>query len=90
VIITDHFGTRKNRHDSDTKLDGSEDMAVIGGTEEDGKITIEFSIPLASDDYSDKPLVPGERTPVLLAYGPQDNFTKVHVIEAEAKGDITL
>jgi hypothetical protein len=90
VIITDHFGTRKDRHDSDTKLDGSEDVTVIGGSEEDGKTTVEFTIPLASDDSSDKPLVPGESTPILLAYGPQDNFTKVHTIEAEAKGDITL
>jgi len=90
VVVTDHFGTRKDRHASDTKLKGSEDVVVIGGTEEGGKTTIEFSIPLVTDDPNDKPLVPGESTLVLLSYGSQDNFTKVHTIEAEAKGDIKL
>ena len=90
VFIADHIGTRKDRHDPNTRLDGSENVLSIGGYEEGGRTRIEFMIPLASNDKNDKPLVPGERTPVLLCYGPQDNFTKVHTIEAEAKGDITL
>lgn len=90
VFIADHFGTHKDRHAVDTRVQGTSDVQLLGGSETGGRTRLEFSIPLDSGDARDKPLRPGERVPVLLCYGPQDNFTRMHTIEAEAKGDITL
>ena len=61
-------------------------VSILSG----GRTKIEFLVPLVSGDAQDKPLRKGERVPVLLCFGPQDNFTKAHTVEAEAKGDITL
>jgi hypothetical protein len=78
VVISDQVGTRIDRHDADVKNKGTQDV-VVGGGYEAGNITrIEFSIPLVSNDSRDKPLQPGARVPILLCFGPQDNFTKVH------------
>jgi hypothetical protein len=90
VVISDQFGVRIDRHDADIRNKGTQDVVTVGGSESDGRSRIEFTIPLVSGDSLDKPLQPGERVPILLCFGPQDNFTKVHTIEAEAKGDITL
>jgi hypothetical protein len=90
TFLDDHVGTHKDKHNADTKLKGSRNVELLGGNEADGRTRLEFTIPLDSGDPKDKPLAPGERLPLLLCYGPQDNFTKVHTVEAEAKGDITL
>ena len=90
VVLEDHYGTRKGRHTVDTELEGSEDLVVIGGEESNGITRIEFTIPLDSGDDSDRALVPGNRYPVLLAYGKADDLGKGHSIPAEAKGEITL
>jgi len=90
VFIDDHVGTHKDKHGADMKLSGTRDVQLVGGTEVDGRTRLEFTMPLDSGDPRDKPLAPGERVPLLLCYGDQDNVTRVHTIEAEAKGDITL
>ena len=90
VVLEDHYGTRKGRHAADTDLEGAENTELIGGFERDGVTQIEFAIPLDSGDEADRALVPGERYPVLLAYGKADDFGKGHSIPAEAKGEITL
>jgi hypothetical protein len=90
VVISDQVGTRIDRHDADTRNKGTQDVVAGGGSESGGRTKIEFLVPLVSGDAQDKPLRRGERVPVLLCFGPQDNFTKVHAVEAEAKGDITL
>jgi hypothetical protein len=90
VVISDQVGTRIDRHDADVKNKGTQDVVVGGGSESGNRTRIEFSIPLVSNDSQDKPLQPGERVPILLCFGPQDNFTKAHTVAAEAKGDITL
>jgi hypothetical protein len=90
VVLEDHYGTHKGRHTVDTELEGSEDLIVTGGGESNGITRIEFTIPLDSGDASDRVLVPGNRYPVLLAYGKADDLKKGHSIPAEAKGEITL
>jgi hypothetical protein len=90
VVLEDHYGTRKGRHEEDTELDGAADVELIGGFERNGVTQVEFTIPLDSGDEADRALVPGERYPLLLAYGKADDFGKGHTIPAEAKGEITL
>lgn len=77
--IVDHFGDKETGHSSDKKLGGSENATLVGGTEEGGVTTIEFTIPLASaDNYDTKIDVNGE-TMVLLAYGAgRDSFRSKH------------
>ncbi|MBN1835885.1 MAG: hypothetical protein JW820_08540 [Spirochaetales bacterium] len=90
AFIEDHAGTHKDKHGADTRLEGTRDVELVAGSEADGRTRLEFTIPLDSGDPRDKPLVPGERVPLLLCYGPDDSVTRVHTIEAEAKGDIRL
>ncbi|MBN1838356.1 MAG: hypothetical protein JW820_21025 [Spirochaetales bacterium] len=90
AFIEDHVGTHKDKHGADTRLKGTRDVELLDGSETDGRTRLEFTIPLDSGDPRDKPLTPGERVPLLLCYGADDSFTRVHTIEAEAKGDITL
>ena len=90
TVVADHFGTRRDQHQDDVRLGGTNDVELVSGSESGNRTVIEFTIPLDSGDRYDKVLVPGARTPILLCYGPQDNFTRVHAVEAEAMGDITL
>lgn len=73
--ITDEFGDGERTHKSDDKLGGKNNATLIGGSEEGGVTTIEFSIPLKSDDKTDSVIDPSGKTVVLLAYGgKRDSF----------------
>ncbi len=79
VTLTDDFGDTPVGHKVDDKLGGTEDVTLIGGTEENGKTTIEFAIPLASADANDGPIDVKADSLVLLAYGPdRDSFKVKH------------
>jgi hypothetical protein len=79
VTLSDDFGDTPTGHKPDDKLGGTEDVAVIGGSEENGATTIEFSIPLASADANDGTITVDGDTVVLLAYGPdRDSFKVKH------------
>lgn len=79
VKIKDEYGTAGTQHKSDTKIGGTDDVTVIGGTEENGSTTIEFSIPLNSGDAKDGVIDPTADTKVILAYGPErDSFRLKH------------
>ena len=69
VKIADEFGTSSTGHKKDSKLGGTTDVEVLGGTEEDGVTTIEFAIPLKSEDSNDSEIVVDGDTIVLLGYG---------------------
>lgn len=69
VKLSDEFGTSNTGHDTDTKLGGTEDVEVLGGTEDKGMTTIEFAIPLKSADTKDGAIEVDGDTLVLLAYG---------------------
>lgn len=68
--IVDHFGTKATGHAADTKGGGSEDVTLVGGSEDSGLTTIEFSMPVNSGDKMDGSLSVDGDTILLLAYGP--------------------
>lgn len=77
--IVDEYGTKETQHKSDKKLEGSVDATLIGGTEIDGKTTIEFVIPLDSGDKNDTKIDVDGDTIVLLGYGAgRDSFRAKH------------
>lgn len=79
VKIVDEFGTTATGHKSDEKLGGTDDVTVVGGSEEGGVTTIEFIIPLKSADKNDGSLDVNGDTVVLLAYGAgRDSFRSKH------------
>lgn len=79
VKILDEFGDKENAHSPDKKLGGTEDVTVVGGTEENGVTTLEFVIPLKTEDKHDTTIDPGGDTTVLLAYGGgRDSFRAKH------------
>jgi hypothetical protein len=79
VKIVDEFGDQETGHSIDTKLGGSEDVTVIGGSEEGGVTTLEFAIPLDSGDKSDNVINVNSDTKIILAYGAgRDSFLPRH------------
>lgn len=76
--ITDHYGKSAVAHAADTTNDGSEDVTLVGGSEEKGVTTIEFSMPINSSDANDSVLTTDGDTVVLLAYATRDSFKARH------------
>lgn len=79
VKITDEYGVKTTSHKSDEKIGGTSDVTLVGGSEEGGVTSIEFTIPLSSGDSKDAKLDPNGETVVLLAYGSgRDSFRSKH------------
>ncbi|WP_419175156.1 DOMON domain-containing protein [Desulfosediminicola sp.] len=79
VTIVDEFGVTATGHKADDKVGGTENVKVVGGTEEGGMTTIEFVIPLNSGDEKDGVIDPNADTLLLLAYGGgRDSFRAKH------------
>lgn len=77
--IIDDFGVKDNAHKSDKKLGGTSDAVLVGGSEEGGITTVEFLVPLKSEDIYDNTLDVNGETIVLLAYGAgRDSFKSKH------------
>jgi hypothetical protein len=88
--IDDDYGVDNNAHKSDTKLDGTSDVTLIGGTEEGGVTTIEFAIPLDSGDKTDTKIDVNGDTIVLLAYGSgRDSFLAKHKYRTALKVNLS-
>lgn len=88
--IDDDYGVDNNAHKSDTKLDGTSDVTLIGGTEEGGVTTIEFAIPLDSGDKNDTKIDVNGDTIVLLAYGAgRDSFLAKHKYRTALKVNLS-
>ena len=86
VTLSDDFGDSPSGHKPDDKLGGTEDVTLVGGSEENGATTIEFSIPLASADANDGNIAVNGETVVLLAYGPdRDSFKIKHKFRTAMK-----
>jgi hypothetical protein len=79
VSILDEFGTHPVRHGRDSKIGGIDNVTVVGGTEEGRTTTLEFKIPIQSDDKFDSSLDVNGDTTVILAYGPdRDSMRMKH------------
>jgi hypothetical protein len=88
--IDDDYGVDENSHKSDTKLDGTSDVTLVGGTEEGGVTTIEFTIPLDSADKNDTKIDVNGDTIVLLAYGAgRDSFLAKHKYRTALKVNLS-
>lgn len=88
--IVDEFGDSENNHSPDDKLGGSEDVTLVGGTEEGGKTTIEFTMPLQSADKYDNAITVDGDTTVLLAYGgARDSFKLKHQYRTALKVNLS-
>ncbi len=90
VELADHFGTDENAHKSDTNLEGTSDVTLVGGTESGGITTIEFTIPMASADKNDTKIDVNGDTTVLLAYGAgRDSFLSKHKYRSALKVNLS-
>ncbi|MDD4310707.1 MAG: T9SS type A sorting domain-containing protein [Candidatus Cloacimonetes bacterium] len=78
--IRDDWGTSATTHASDLSLGGSSDVTIIEGTEAGGITSLHFTLPLVTEDSFDRPLMPGQSYPIILARGSNgtDNFTGGH------------
>lgn len=83
VTIKDDFGSAATQHKTDKKIGGAENVTTVGGSEEGGVTTIEFTMPLNSGDDKDNVLDPNGDTVVILAYGTErDSFRTKHKYHA--------
>lgn len=88
--ILDEFGDSDKTHKSDKKLGGTSDVTLVGGTEEGGMTTIEFTLPLKSADKHDGALDVAGETTVLLAYGAgRDSFKAKHKYRSTFKVNLS-
>jgi len=78
----DHYGTTKNKHGEDEKIDGKSDVTNVSGSEQDGRTVIEFTVPLNSRDATDKPVSREGNNTILLAYGRSDSVVLKHRFRA--------
>lgn len=79
VNVTDAYGVRPKEHISDTAMSGKNNITDISGSQKGKLTTIEFAMPINSDDKADVKLSLKEYTKVLLAYGKgKDNFRQRH------------
>jgi hypothetical protein len=88
--IWDAYGTAPtgNNHPPDEDLGGTTDITAFAGTEEDGVTRFEAQIPLDSGDEYDQALEPGGSYPIIVAIGPEDEFSAYHL--RYDRGELTL
>lgn len=88
--IVDEFGATEATHKSDKKLGGTDDATLVGGTEEGGVTTIEFTMPLQSADTNDTKIDVNGDTNVLLSYGAgRDSFKTKHKYRSSHKVNLS-
>lgn len=88
--LQDDFGTDEYQHKPDTKLGGTSDVTLVGGTETGGMTTIEFTIPFSSNDTNDSNIDVNGDTTVLLAYGAgRDSFIPRHTYRTAVKVNLS-
>ncbi len=78
VKIFDEFGTKTNQHAKDSKQGGQNNVTLINGNEDGKTTTLEFSIPLNSEDGMDGTIDPTGNNTVLLAWGERDSRKMGH------------
>ena len=69
TIISDEFGAGEIQHEPVERLGGKSDIRLIGGKEEGGVTTIEFTTPLVSRDTKGGRIDPAGDTTVLRPMG---------------------
>lgn len=82
-IIDDHFGVNPVSHKADTLIGGKNNLIESSCTEEEGKTTLSFTIPLDSGDEKDGVLKKGKENKVIFAAGKKDDLRKKHFVRAK-------
>jgi len=90
TTIQDHYGNQLINHAHDSDLGGTDDVTVLGGSEDANGTMLHFSIPLDSGDQYDKPLSAGTKHKVLLAYGTTDDYGTQHAQTHRTSLELTL
>ncbi|RKX78764.1 MAG: hypothetical protein DRP60_05175 [Spirochaetes bacterium] len=85
VYVRDDYGSWYTSHDSDISMNGSEDIEVLGGGEDESGTTVQFRKPLSSEDANDHTFTIGEEIPVIFAYSNEDSFTGMHLKKGKTK-----
>ncbi len=85
VFIRDDYAKSAFHHSSDTELEGTEDITLISGNEENGVTTVNFTRPLVSNDEYDFNPIAGEEVTVMLAFGETDDFESIHKVAFKQK-----
>lgn len=80
--VVDHYGTMKDKHKGDDKIDGQTNVSNVSGSEEGGATEVAFTMPLNSGDAKDTPLSLDGDNIVLLAYGKSDRIVLKHKFRA--------
>jgi hypothetical protein len=86
--VFDHYGTTKNKHKEDDKIEGSTDLSNVSGSEQNGTTVLAFTIPLDSGDAKDRP-INREENFVLLAYGRSDSIVLKHRFRSLSKVNLS-
>lgn len=90
AVISDEFGNEDNNHSPDSKLGGTDDVTLVGGTEEGGVTTVEFTMPLKSADKNDTEIKVDGDTTVLMSYGGgRDSFKSKHQYRTALKVNLS-
>jgi len=85
-VVSNQFGVGNTRHEPVEKLGEKSGVTLVGGKEEGGITTLEFSIPLVPPGPKGKNIDPNGMTTILLAYGPDfDNFRMKHRFRTRLK-----
>lgn len=77
-IVADHFGINPVSHKADTLIGGTNDLIESSCTEEEGRTTLSFTIPLNSGDEKDGVLKKGKENKVIFAAGRKDDLGTKH------------
>jgi hypothetical protein len=89
AAVRDDYGISETGHIADTDRGGENNVLSSAGSEWPDQTIIEFVIPLDSGDPTDKPLIPGNTYPILVAYhGTNDAFSVRHT--RRGSGEIQL
>lgn len=80
VTLQDNYGVTKQLH----LPDWQSSLLATGGSETNGRTTLEFAIPLLGDGAQDVTLAPGGSVAVILAYqATKDGFSAEHTRYAQ-------
>ena len=82
-IIGDHYGVNPVGHKADTLIGGKNNLIESSCTEEEGRTTLSFTIPLNSGDEKDGVLKKGKENKIIFAAGKKDDLKTKHSVLAK-------
>lgn len=86
--VEDRYANDPPFIEPDVQLGGTADVELIRGTEEAGRTTIEFTIPLNSGDAYDLTLSSGQTVYFILGYGSDDDPKSIAVVRTAVEATL--